>query len=89
MMFEVYKSSKPANPSVDEWSWRLVKISSNKEIASSSETFSTREECEASIHIVMLTDYSTPVIKTTDNHRYTNIEQILKAVSKAKPQVSS
>ncbi len=84
MIFEIYNSPKPNIQSNLEWNWRLIKLSTNKLIANSATGFSTKAECEADIHLVMLTDYSTPVVEVDHKRQLGLMEDILNGYMKSK-----
>ncbi len=69
MIFEIYSRPITVTDQTLEWRWRLVRISTNKIIANCESVFETKLLCEADIHFVMLTDYSTPVIEVPENTR--------------------
>ncbi len=62
MMYEVYNQLNPEAPNELEWYWRLIKVAGNIPIAYSARSFKTKKECEANIQLVMMADYTTPVI---------------------------
>ena len=61
MQYEIFSNIKLNNIDKEEWRWRLAKISSNKVIAFSAEAFDSKDDCEKSIHLNMLADYTTPI----------------------------
>lgn len=63
MLFEMYNEPNPEQPSVPEWYWQLTKICGNIVIAKSAVSFKTKEECEANILLVTLTDHTTPIVQ--------------------------
>ncbi len=65
MMFEILDQLN-LDTAEKEWRWQLVKINSHIVIANSADTFKTQKECEANIHLVMLTDYTTPIVELHD-----------------------
>jgi uncharacterized protein YegP (UPF0339 family) len=66
MQFEIYNEPRAEHISVPEWRWRLIKIVGNVVIANSAESFKSKLDCEANIHLVMLTDYSTPILQRAE-----------------------
>ena len=66
MQYEIYKKTNATFENKIEWHWRLVKIINNKIIAVSPEAFETREDCEKSIQLNMLADYSTPIVDVNE-----------------------
>ena len=61
MIFEMYNDPKPENPRVENWQWQLTKLSNQTVIAKSNKGYEDIEECKKSIHLIMLTDYKTPI----------------------------
>lgn len=69
MQYEIYTTPKPKISSEVEWRWRLIKIYGNVVIAHSAQVFETIEDCEKNIHLVMLADYSTPIVNLSNTQK--------------------
>ena len=83
MQYEIFTVSKPKTADQTEWRWRLVKISNNNVIAISAEGFDTKEECENSIHLNMLADYSTPITVVNDLIKKNLISAFVKKIKRS------
>ncbi len=80
MMFEMYSKQKTDAPSVVAWHWRLVKIATHKILACSPESFATKVECEANIHLIMMADYKTPIFIVSEKHEYDVVDELIRTV---------
>jgi len=65
MRYEIYESSKIEKKAATEWRWRLAKITNNRVIAYSADSFKSKEDCQNDIYLVMVADYKTPVVVFT------------------------
>ena len=82
MIFEMYIQPNPQIPQSAEWHWQLTKLSNRAVIARSANGFESREECESSINLVMLTDYKTPIVEKSNKAK---TEVLLEFIKSWKP----
>lgn len=80
MQYEIFTVSKPKTADHPEWRWRLVKINNNKVIAVSAEAFDLKDDCEKSIHLNMLADYTTPISVVNDVVKKNIISDFVKKI---------
>ena len=80
MQYEIFSNIKPNNTDKEEWRWRLAKISNNKVIAVSAEAFDLKDDCEKSIHLNMLADYTTPITMVNDVVKKNIISDFVKKI---------
>lgn len=84
MVYLMSSKTNPSDPSLIEWNWQLVKISSNQALAQNVHPFASKGECECGIHRIMLTDYTTPVIEITEKQENISTDKILKLIADRK-----